>query len=99
MIKNFNYLRGAFMLKNYMEDIVDEVLPGVLKEYKNICKCEKCLEDIKAITLNELKPKYVVTNEGVVYTKLKELNCQSRTDVLTKLIMAIEKVSKSPRHA
>lgn len=86
------------MLKNYTEDIVDDVLQDLLHEYDFICKCEKCILDIKALALNELRPKYVVTDKGEVYTKLNELNHQFRTDVLTKLIKAIDIVHKNPRH-
>ncbi len=37
------------MLKNYMEDVVDSFLPHMLKQYPEICRCELCVEDIKAI--------------------------------------------------
>ena len=86
------------MLKNYVEDIVDETLKSLLPKYDPICQCEKCIQDIKALTLNELKPKYVVTDEGEVYAKLNELNYQFRTDIITKLMHAIDMVSKNPRH-
>lgn len=86
------------MPKNYMEDIVEHLLPTVMGKYKNICKCEKCIEDIKAVALNKLKPLYVVTAEGSVFLKINETNVQFTTDVINELIRAIEIVAKNPKH-
>jgi competence protein ComFB len=87
-----------YMLNNYMEFVIDHVLPDVLKPYNNICKCERCIEDIKAIALNNLKPMYIVTEKGNVYAKVNELKTQFMTDAITELVRAIEIVSKNPRH-
>lgn len=86
------------MIKNYMEDVVDEILPSVIGRYENICKCPKCIEDIKAIALNNLKPIYVATSEGEVYVKINELVPQFNANVVTQLTKAIDIVSKNPRH-
>lgn len=87
------------MIKNYMETIIDNILPEVLDKSENICKCEVCIEDIKARALNNLKPLYVVTEKGIVYTKVNELRTQFMTDALKELLQAIEIVSKHPRHS
>ncbi len=86
------------MLKNYMEDVVDHILPSVLKSYPNICICERCVEDIKAIALNKLKPAYIVTEKGSIYTRLREMEVQFETDVTRAIIDAIAIVSKNPQH-
>lgn len=86
------------MLKNYMEQIVDDIFPTVIDKYTDICKCEKCINDIKAITLNNLKPLYIVTEEGAIYSRMKELEQQFKTDVMSEIIKAIEIVSKKPKH-
>lgn len=86
------------MFKNYMEDLVEEMLPVVLEEYKDICKCEKCTNDMKAIALNNLKPLYFSTEEGNLYLKTKKLNTQFRADVIRQLTKAVQIVSKNPSH-
>lgn len=86
------------MVKNYMEDIVELLIPNIINDYSGVCKCPACVEDIKAITLNNLKPYYVATERGHVYTKVNELVIQFRTDVITEAVKAIEKVMKNPRH-
>lgn len=86
------------MVRNYMEDIVDLLLPSIIEDYKDLCSCSECIEDIKAITLNHLRPYYVATEKGEVYTKVNELVIQFRTDVVKEAVMAIEIVCKNPRH-
>jgi competence protein ComFB len=86
------------MLKNYMEIVVDHVLPSILKAFPDLCKCQQCLDDIRAIALNHLKPHYVVTEKGEIYSRINEMNIQFETDVMKALIDAIAIVSKNPRH-
>jgi len=83
-----------------MEDMVDLVLPRLLVEdaYKNKCTCEQCINDIKAIALNDLKPRYVATETGSVLSKANTFTVQFDTDVTKALVEAIEKVSRLPRH-
>lgn len=85
-------------LKNYMEDVVFHILPGILKNMDGMCKCEKCVLDITALALNKLKPHYVVTEKGEVFSKVRELYTQFEVDVTTAILEAIEQVSKNPRH-
>lgn len=87
------------MPKNYMEDVIEHLLPTVLDNYQDICKCEKCLEDIRAIALNQFKPLYAATELGSVFVRVNETDVQFRTDVLNQIIRAVEIVSKNPRHS
>lgn len=86
------------MIKNYIEIVVDELLPNVLNKYPDICTCPRCIEDIKAIALNNLKPLYVATETGFVYAKVNDLMTQFTTDVIKELVNAIDIVSRNPRH-
>lgn len=86
------------MIKNYMEDVVNHLLPSMLKAFPSICTCVRCIEDIKAITLNNVKPHYIATDKGGVYSKLQEMEIQFETDVMKAIIDAIALVSKNPRH-
>jgi competence protein ComFB len=64
----------------------------------NICKCEKCRADIMAISLNDLPAKYVVTETGELYTKVRELEQQFEVNVETAIIKAAIFVTKHPQH-
>ncbi len=85
-------------LKNYMEIAVDHTLPNLLRAFDNICTCDKCTLDIKAIALNKLNPHYVVTDKGELFSKVDEMSRQFETDVMKALIDAIDVVTKNPRH-
>lgn len=91
-------LRGEVMLKNYMEAIVDDIIGDILEKEELDCKCEHCIEDIKAIALNNLKPMYVATEKGILYSKLREMNYQFKADVVKEIMNGIEKIRQNPRH-
>jgi len=81
-----------------MENEVHVLLKELLNNYPDVCQCEHCIADIKALALNELEPHYVVTNKGELYTKLNELSQQFEVDIYKALIDAIIKVKEKPHH-
>lgn len=84
-------------LRNYMEVCVTEMMDSVLRNL-NSCTCENCRYDIAAIALNHLPPKYAVTREGNLYSKLNLLQQQFDVDIITQITKAAEIVSRNPRH-
>lgn len=86
------------MITNYMEIVVDDILENVLRDHKLDCNCETCMDDIKALTLNNLKPMYVASNKGLMYNKLNELNMQFKADIMCQIMNAIKKVESKPSH-
>lgn len=78
-----------------MEDVVVDCLEQVWHEYNDICKCEKCREDIIALALNNLPPKYITSAQGRAFAKVTFLECQCKADVLSAITYAIEKVKKN----
>lgn len=85
-------------VKNYMELYVWEMLDRVLDKHPNICKCETCRYDIVALALNDLPPRYVVSDKGETYTKAKSLEQQFMIDVIAKITQAAIVVTQHPRH-
>jgi len=85
-------------IQNYMEDVVQDELEILLGERDDICKCQKCRFDIMVWTLNRLPPKYVITDRGRLYTKLKEQEIQFKADVVKELTKAILYINKNPQH-
>lgn len=84
--------------KNYMEDAIIEELNSLFKGMKDICKCERCREDMVAWSLNRLPAKYVATDLGNVYTKLNQVKVQSKADIVVVLTKAANLVKEKPRH-
>ncbi|KPU28075.1 competence protein ComF [Caloranaerobacter sp. TR13] len=85
-------------LYNYMEDVVIRMIDLTIEKYPNICKCKKCKLDMAAIALNNLPPRYIVTEKGKLFTKVNGMEVQFDVDVLKEVTKAIEKVSKKPKH-
>ena len=84
-------------LKNHMEEVVFNQMSTVLEDIK-MCKCDKCQLDIAAIALNELPPKYVVTEKGILFSKIDSLQQQFEIGVTAAIIRAALLVRKSPWH-
>jgi competence protein ComFB len=80
-----------------MEEVVFNLIEDVLKNV-DVCKCEKCKMDIAAIVLNNLPPKYVVTEQGELYSKINILLNQFGVDVISEITKAAILVSNNPHH-
>ena len=91
---------SPFLFENIMEHVVDEVIEDLLKvPTLQVCRCDRCYIDIKALALNRLPPKYVVTERGEIFAKLGTFRNQVRVDVLKAVIEAIEIVRQRPSHS
>ena len=84
-------------LINCTAALVEEELERYL-ENKDICSCERCMLDMKAHAMNNLAPKYIVSDMGYLYQKIAEMRIQNSVDVLKAIIDAVEVVSKNPNH-
>ena len=84
-------------LVNMMEIIARQKLDDML-ENMNCCKCEKCYLDMLAYALNNLKPMYVNSKEGELFSKVRSMSYQSSVDIDVAVASAINIVSSSPRH-
>jgi len=85
-------------LKNYMERLMWQQLDDVLASHPGTCRCEKCRYDIAALTMNFLPPRYVVTDRGQMFTKMKALEQQFAVDIVTAITHAVKIVNRTPHH-
>ena len=85
-------------LKNYTEILIDEAIEKLWFEMDDICKCERCYYDTKAIALNHLPSKYTVTSKGEVYTKINNFRNQIQVDVMKEVMKAIMVVNEHRSH-
>lgn len=83
---------------NIMENFVDEKINSMLKDETDICQCERCLDDMKAIALNRLPSKYVSTHNGELFSKLDAMMRQNSVDIDIAATEAIHLVAKRPSH-
>ena len=84
-------------VRNIMEDIVYEKLESIIDSL-GCCTCEKCQADIAAYVLNHMTPRYVASEKGELFSKVQELNQNSSTEVLRKIVSAAELIKEKPHH-
>ncbi len=85
-------------MQNYMEILMWQRLDDILDAHPGICRCEKCRYDIAALAMNFLPPRYVVTDRGQIYTKIKALEQQFTIDIVSAITHAVKVVSSTPQH-
>jgi len=83
-------------LFNITEKIVLTKLEAILKRM-NCCRCDRCKQDIIAISLNNLKPLYVVATRDEIEQRIDSLKDMG-SKVTTEVIKAMLIVRKNPRH-
>lgn len=91
-------MRKTEQIKNYMEDLVEEVLLDYLKKREDICNCSRCTLDMKAFILNKVPPHYIVSDRGYLHWKLDEMRTQFNVDILAVVVEAAEKINNNKRH-
>ncbi|MDR0248124.1 MAG: late competence development ComFB family protein [Oscillospiraceae bacterium] len=87
----------ATVMHNYMEEIVTRNIDAMIRHI-DVCDCDICRLDIAAIALNNLRPIYVVTEKGVLYSKINDMELQVRADVCAAIAAAANLVKSKPRH-
>ncbi|CAM3280110.1 late competence development ComFB family protein [Filibacter tadaridae] len=85
-------------IHNVMEDVVHDVLHTYKDQLLPTCNCERCMEDIMAIALNQLPARYIVDEKYSPYIRAThETDRQGATNILATVTHAATLVSKNPR--
>jgi len=88
--------KDEVILYNVAEKLVLNKLDATLKKM-NCCRCDRCKEDIVAISLNNLKPMYIVAPKNEIMQKITDVQ-DLGSEVTTEVIKAVLVVRKNPRH-
>jgi competence protein ComFB len=84
-------------LYNVMEEVVRDVLMQYKDHLQLNCLCERCLNDIMAIALNELPPRYITNEEYGPYVRAAHVaDRQGETNIILIVTKAAAFVSKNP---
>lgn len=82
---------------NVMQVLVEEKAPQYVKMF-GLCDCERCMEDVKALTLNNLPSKYVVLEPGDRIPRLTVYEGRFASDITSQLLQACKMVMAHPHH-
>jgi competence protein ComFB len=87
------------LLKNEAEILVIREMEQQLKsEPDDMCRCNECIVDIAAVSLNSVKPLYRFSLLGTLYAS-QAMTEQTYADSVKKAVaFAIKKVRKNPAH-
>ena len=82
---------------NVMQVLVEEKAPQYAQLF-GLCSCERCLEDVKALTLNNLPSKYVVVEPGDRIPRLTVYEGRFASEITAQLLQACKLVMAHPHH-
>lgn len=81
---------------NYNEYAVARVLRELLSENLSLCQCRFCVEDVYALSLNSLPPRYIQSSSVRTYEESE--NYLPEDAIRRKVQEAATKVRKRPNH-
>lgn len=87
-----------YELKNHTESVVQHALKEYLEKYTLSCSCERCLADIKALTLNQLPSRYYVSLRGEILTNWESQSLPDQARVMSAIVRAAKQVEATPSH-
>ncbi|WP_206459598.1 late competence development ComFB family protein [Anaerovorax sp. IOR16] len=89
---------GEYVFVNIIEEFVKNECSSLMNKME-VCCCNKCKNDVIALALNHLPPKYVVTRKGYLLSKLLAYEKQYKADVLAAVTNACLQVKSMPHHS
>ena len=87
----------ALLIKNVMEDIIEKRMMPIIKQ-TGCCDCLKCRSDIAAYVLNNVRPKYVVTEKGELFSKTVQHDTGFDTKLMILISEGVMRIKENPRH-
>jgi competence protein ComFB len=85
-------------VKNVMEQVVMNVMRRQWENLNMPCSCSVCQDDVLALTLNAIPPRYASNDKGRLIIKVNMMEEQMIADVLRELARASRIVSRKPSH-
>ncbi len=82
---------------NTMEIWVEKCMVEVIAK-SDVCTCDKCLKDIYALTLNRLKPNYIVSTKGINSEELDSKFEIVKGSIIDQINISIDKIKNNPKH-
>ena len=85
------------VVMNVMEALVEEKAPRYIKMF-GLCSCERCAADVKALTLTNVQPAYIVRRRAEAHAMLTVYESRYNSTIFAQLTRACKIVMDSPRH-
>ena len=88
---------GEAVLINVTQRLAEERADKYIGLF-GLCTCKRCRDDVLAITLNELHPKYVVMRPSELTIRFDMYANRYSSEITAQLLRACKEVMEHPRH-
>ena len=85
------------VIVNVMDALVEMKAPRYVKMF-GLCPCPRCTADVKALTLTNLQPAYIVVRRAEANAMLTVYESRFNSTIFAQLTKACKVVMDSPRH-
>ncbi|MDE6998145.1 MAG: late competence development ComFB family protein, partial [Oscillospiraceae bacterium] len=82
---------------NVMDHLVETKAPRYIKMF-GLCPCERCSADVRALTLTNLQPAYIVVKRAEAQAMLTVYESRYNSTIFAQLTRACKIVMDNPRH-
>ena len=83
---------------NFVEEAVFETTERLAAADPEFCGCEKCVADVEAYALANLKPAYASAPVGAVVTRVVTDRADHHAEITVKVTTAMRLVKAQPHH-
>lgn len=83
---------------NVMDELVAMKAPRYIKMF-GLCPCERCAADVRALTLSNLQPAYIVVKRAEAQAMLTVYESRFNSTIFAQLTRACKIVTDNPRHS
>ncbi len=85
-------------MKNLIEAAARELHRELVAQHPEFCSCERCSDDVLALVMNHVRPRYATSPRGYALAGLDIWGDQGRAELSVLVFDAMRRVAQSPRH-
>lgn len=85
------------LVMNVMDNLVEMKAPRYIKMF-GLCPCARCAADVRALTLSNLQPAYIVVKRAEADAMLTVYESRFNSTIFAQLTRACKVVMDNPRH-
>ena len=86
-------------MKSPLERAVRDVHAKLTEQQTEFCACEQCADDVVAMVMNQIRPRYTTTGLGYAVEAADLDTDQVRAQLSVLVFDAMHRVAEQPRHA
>ncbi len=85
-------------MKSPLERAVRDVHAKLTEQQPEFCACEQCQDDVVAMVMNQIRPRYTTTGLGYAVEAADLDTDQVRAQLSVLVFDAMHRVAEQPRH-